>query len=360
MNTKSFPPWKTAACLAWAVLIPLGLSASSPAVPERPVDDTAPLEDQEIPVTEKNTYPYVDIHGDYRWLWGRGQFRADSRTAPDKVRRHDERIYLTTRRLRLFPFIHFNEKTSLRTQLEDLRNDKDANADHHLYLGRLYVQHEQARLKVEAGRFNYYLLDGNVIDKKVDGLRLRLGERTTGPGSLTFFAGRTTGSDDRHRLRGWSLLYSSQHGRLKSDAAYLDFRRLQDLPSSRPSLIGQSRAGTGFDEQRIAEWRLMYELTPKLTASLDLLHAWGRHDADDYDTTDSGFVAALTYGHLDERQKARMKPGYAITTSRRRPSSTIPWTATRPSSAVWAFAAGAPASITSSSPAWPGPSKAFP
>lgn len=104
----------------------------------------------------------------------------------------------------------------------------------------------------------------------------------------------------------------------------------------------------------------MYELTPKLTASLDLLHAWGRHDADDYDTTDSGFVAALTYGHLDERQKARMKPGYAITTSRRRPSSTIPWTATRPSSAVWAFAAGAPASITSSSPAWPGPSKAFP
>lgn len=77
------------------------------------------------------------------------------------------------------------------------------------------MQHEQARLKVEAGRFNYYLLDGNVIDKKVDGLRLRLGERTTGPGILTFFAGRTTGSDDRHRLRGWSLLYSSQHGRLK-------------------------------------------------------------------------------------------------------------------------------------------------
>ena len=43
MNTKSFPPWKTAACLAWAVLIPLGLSASSPAVPERPIDDKATL-----------------------------------------------------------------------------------------------------------------------------------------------------------------------------------------------------------------------------------------------------------------------------------------------------------------------------
>lgn len=60
---------------------------------------------------KKNTYPYVEIHGDYRWLWGRGQFRADSRPMPDKVRRHDERIYLATRRLRLFPFVHFDEQT---------------------------------------------------------------------------------------------------------------------------------------------------------------------------------------------------------------------------------------------------------
>ena len=298
MKKNAFQLWKTAACLTAAVLIPLGLSALSPAAPERPVEETAPLEEREIPVTEKSTYPYIEIHGDYRWLWGRGQFRADSLPAPNKVRRHDERVYLATRRLRLFPFVHFDEQTSLRTQLEDLRNDKEPDVNHHLYLGRLYVQHEQDRLKVEAGRFNYYLLDGNVIDKKVDGLRLRLGQRNDNLGSLTFFAGRTTGADDRHRQRGWSLLHSSQYGRLKSDAAYLDFHRIQSLPPS-----GPSRAGTGFDRQRIAEWRLMYELTPKLTASLDLLQAWGRHGADGYDTTDSGFVAALTYGHLDERQK---------------------------------------------------------
>lgn len=290
-------------CLAFIALFPASLSASLPASPNLPVEETASLEDQEIPVTEKGTCPYVELHGDYRWLWGRGQFRAESQPVPGQVRRHDERVYLATRRLRLFPFVHFNEKTSLRTQLEDLRNDKDANANHHLYLGRLYIQHEQDRLKVEAGRFNYYLLDGNVIDKKVDGLRLRLGQRNSGPGSLTFFAGRTTGEDDRHRQRGWSLLYSSQYGRLKSDAAYLDFHRLQSLPPSGPRVLGQSRAGTGFDQQRIAEWRLTYDLTPKLSASLDLLHAWGRHDADGYDTADSGFVAALTYGHLDKRQK---------------------------------------------------------
>lgn len=53
-------------------------------------------------------------------------------------------------------------------------------------------------------------------------------------------------------------------------------------------------------------------------------------------------------------KKARMKPGYAITTSRRRLSSTIPWTAIRPSSAAWTFAAGAPVWITSSVQAWTG------
>lgn len=97
MKKNAFQLWKTAACLTAAVLIPLGLSALSPAAPERPVEETAPLEEQEIPVTEKSTYPYIEIHGDYRWLWGRGQFRADSLPAPNKVRRHDERVYLATR-----------------------------------------------------------------------------------------------------------------------------------------------------------------------------------------------------------------------------------------------------------------------
>ena len=55
MKKNAFQLWKTAACLTAAVLIPLGLSALSPAAPERPVEETAPLEEQEIPVTEKST-----------------------------------------------------------------------------------------------------------------------------------------------------------------------------------------------------------------------------------------------------------------------------------------------------------------
>ena len=235
--------------------------AASSSAPVRIPDDvqSEPLEDQEIPTTLKNTYPYVEVHGDYRWLWGKGRFSAHTAQPGRESRRHDETIYMATRRLRIFPFIYVNEHTSIRTQLEDNRNDKDHEADHHLYLGRLYIQHETEQTKVEAGRFNYYLLDGNVIDKKVDGLRFRLGQKGISPGSITLFAGRTTGPDDEHRKIGWSLLHSRLNGRFQSDTAFLYFRNASSLPPTFPSLtaygIYPGQAGTRYDRQRIFLWR---------------------------------------------------------------------------------------------------------
>lgn len=115
-------------------------AAGSSTLPVIVPDDvqSEPLEDEEIPRTQKSTYPYVEVHGDYRWLWGKGRFSAYSEH-PGKGRRHDETVYLATRRLRIFPFVHLNEYTSIRTQLEDNRNDKDHDQDHRLYLGRLYI-----------------------------------------------------------------------------------------------------------------------------------------------------------------------------------------------------------------------------
>jgi hypothetical protein len=46
------------------------------------------------------------------------------------------------------PFDHFEERTSLRMQLEYLRKDKKPDTNHHLYLGRLNFQQEQDRIKV--------------------------------------------------------------------------------------------------------------------------------------------------------------------------------------------------------------------
>ena len=36
---------------------------------------------------------------------------------------------------------------------------------------------------------------------------------------------------------------------------------------------------------------------------MELLHAWGRHEADQYSQSETGFVASLIYGELDERKQ---------------------------------------------------------
>ena len=55
-------------------------AAKSSTLPVIVPDDvqSEPLEDEEIPRTQKSTYPYVEVHGDYRWLWGKGRFSAYS------------------------------------------------------------------------------------------------------------------------------------------------------------------------------------------------------------------------------------------------------------------------------------------
>lgn len=102
---------------------------------------------------------------------------------PEKSRwpRRDQDVFLLQRRLRLFPVVHTSQETQLKFMIEDKRNDKDHTQDHHPSLSRAYLQHENDHTKWELGRFNLYLMDGNVIDKRVDGIRTSFGKRRTPP-----------------------------------------------------------------------------------------------------------------------------------------------------------------------------------
>lgn len=133
---------------------------------------------------------WFEIHGDYRWLFGEGRFRYHQ-----VGQRKDHKILMETRRFRLFPVIHVTPELAIKTQWEDNRSDKlgqdTVKSNHHLYIGRLYLEYVKNSFKAEAGRFNYYLADGNVIDKKVDGLRLRYGDSDSSTGRFAFFYGNT-------------------------------------------------------------------------------------------------------------------------------------------------------------------------
>ena len=110
-------------------------------------------------------YPRLVLHGDYRFLYGKGRFHADiPQDLGGPYRRVDQDHFRAEQRLRIFPFLETSGSTSIRTMLEDKRDRKDKSRRQRLKLSRLYVQHENAHTKLEAGRFNYYLMDGNVFD----------------------------------------------------------------------------------------------------------------------------------------------------------------------------------------------------
>lgn len=292
----AFPFWLA---FVFFLALPVSLGEGAPVDPSQ----ADPPEKQE----QRNT-PWLELHGDYRYLYGKGRFAARTPANLKKSRwpRTDQDVFLLQRRLRLFPVVHTSQDTQLKFMIEDKRNDKDHTQDHHPTLSRAYLQHENSHTKWELGRFNLYLMDGNVIDKRVDGIRTSFGKNTDPGGRLTLFAGQTTGNDNLHRKTGWFALEEKQLGKLNLRSAFLDFRTRQSLPASLPALqqpgLEPGASGTGFDRQQIWTTRLEYQPRDRWLFDLELLGSKGSQGRDGYRERKTGFVAAVTYGELDERK----------------------------------------------------------
>ena len=241
------------------------------------------------PVAAAKT-PRIEFWGDYRWLYGKAHMEL-----PSVGKKQD--VYLSTRRFRIAPTIHLGEGWSVSGMLEDMRYDKDTIAgahrnDHHLYLSRLYVEHENAHgVRIRAGRFIFTPIEGNVFDKRVEGVRWRHGDKSVGMTSI--FYGRTVGPTGSKRRRGVILGYERNWTKWMGGAFYYDLMTEASAVTMAEARRNPLALHNGIDRQRVLELFAGYRFDRHRSLELEYLYGRAHTELDRYADVGRGCVATL-------------------------------------------------------------------
>ena len=292
---------------------PLSCTAAMPAAAEAPVVhaedvDRRAAEEADAqesaaaaPADRTQKVPRLDVWGDYRWLYGKARMEL-----PSVHQKRD--VFLSTRRFRIAPTVHLGGGWSVGGMLEDTRYDKDTIAgahknDRHLYLSRLYAEHENGHgAKIRAGRFIFTPFEGNVFDKRVEGVRWRYGDKSVGMTSV--FYGRTVAPTGDKRKRGIILGYERNWTKWKGGAFYYDMET--ELPAVTRAAVRRNPLAlhNGIDRQHILELLAGYRFDRYRSLEVEYLHGRAETDLDRYDDKGHGYVATLRLRPSPDVEKA--------------------------------------------------------
>lgn len=292
---------------------PLSCAAAMPAAAEAPVvhaEDADRRAAEEAgaqesaaaaPADRTQKVPRLDVWGDYRWLYGKARMEL-----PSVHQKRD--VFLSTRRFRIAPTVHLGGGWSVGGMLEDIRYDKDTIAgahknDRHLYLSRLYAEHENGHgAKIRVGRFIFTPFEGNVFDKRVEGVRWRYGDKSVGMTSV--FYGRTVAPTGDKRKRGIILGYERNWTKWMGGAFYYDLET--ELPAVTRAAVRRNPLAlhNGIDRQRILELLAGYRFDRYRSLEFEYLHGHARTDLDHYDDKGHGYVATLRLRPSPDVEKA--------------------------------------------------------
>lgn len=258
-------------------------------------------------IADKTVSP-VTLHGDYRVLYGEGRLEL-----PAAQRK--EKLYLMTRRLRLFPDVRLSDEWQFKTMLEDIRYDKDPltppdhQQDHHLYLKRAYLEQEtKHHTKLSLGRMNFFAMDGNVMDERVDGVRYRFGT-TEKAGRASAFYGQTTEASAHNRKRGFILTYDKKWPKWSSQIAYFDLHSDANALPGTSSAQNLLRKENAFDRQRVLSSSLTYHADKNVSLTFEGIRGWTHLDATKFHDQGTGYVATL---HLRQQPDIQKPNDYGL------------------------------------------------
>ena len=247
------------------------------------------------------TAPRITLWGDYRWLYGKGQMQLPS---VDEKRN----VFLSTRRFRIAPTLHLSDAWSVSGMIEDIRYDKDPagashTSDRHLYLSRLYVEYADAHAaKIRAGRYIFTPIEGNVFDKRVEGVRYRRGNKDIGMTSV--FYGRTVASRAKERKRGVILGYERNWEKWMGGAFYYDLHSEAPAVTAEEARRNPLALHGGMDRQRVLELFAGYRFGRHSSFELEYLHGRAHTDLGGWTEHGSGAVATLRLRRSPDVEKA--------------------------------------------------------
>ena len=234
--------------------------------------------------------PRLTFWGDYRWLYGTGRMELPSV-------REKRKVFLATRRFRIAPTLHLGGAWHVSGMLEDMRYDKDpagtphAN-DRHLYLSRLYAEHATAHgAKLRIGRYIFTPIEGNVFDRRVDGVRWRFGEKARG--MISIFYGRTVAPRAKERKRGVILGCERNWSKWMGGVFYYDLRAEAPAVTAVEARENPLALHGGIDRQRVLELFAGYRFDRHRSLALEYLHGRARTDSDGWTACGNGAVATL-------------------------------------------------------------------
>ena len=212
--------------------------------------------------------------------------KADNVKITGEVRYHytdnggDFDGYATKLRSRIWVNGQINDDWTYTGMLQNEQDLKNDNGDETTDFQRAYVNGKLGGLKVQAGRYNNKLAEGNVYDNRFDGIQVSYGKDV----KLTAGYGKADpGSSEKIKAdEAYYAELSAKMNKLSLAAGYYDFKDIDRIKATDPA--------TGNDQDI---WAVSANYAFDKNVKVGFMYLNG--DEDEYDGADEGYVATLSY-----------------------------------------------------------------
>ncbi|WP_293729860.1 hypothetical protein, partial [uncultured Phascolarctobacterium sp.] len=239
--------------------------------------------------------------------------KADAVKITGEVRYHytdsddDFNGYETKLRSRLFFNGQINDDWTYTGMIENNQDLKNDAGDEDTKFQRAYVNGKLGGVKVQAGRYNLKLADGNVYDTRFDGVQLSYGKDvkvTAGygkatPSSVTFKNTGAVGANE-FGIRGesdetWYADVTGKVGSLSLGAGYYNFKDV-DMYGTKLNTTGNIVSDKALDKAEDFEiWQVNANYAFDKNFKLGAMYLMGDDSGEYEGVDDDGYVVTASY-----------------------------------------------------------------